>query len=429
MKKEVNFVTNIMKTKWSSLKIVPTQHTSAHARRLHGWGSVLLALIATLAPWHAFGLGSRIPNQDAAAIARGNAFVATADNPSAIYYNPAGITQLEGHNLQAGALSYLNVDIDYKSPSGAHTQNYEDTIFVPQLHYTFTPKDKPVSFGLGVYAPFGLGVEWPDNAPFRDAGLEVRLNYLTLNPVVAWHPLPALSIAIGPTVEYSDIKLRQGAYPLPAPYAFRFKGDGWTYGFNAGLLWQPHPKWSFGVKYFSPTDVDYEGTASFEPAAPFLPPPSRTKAHLEFPQIVAAGVSFRPSTNWNIEVDIDWTDWNVVKEATIKGVAVIPLTWSSSFFYEFGVTRQLGNGYFVSAGYFFSEASMPDKNYTPLVPDSDLHVGSLGVGHKGVHWTWAVAAQAIGGDYRKVDGAANPTVNGRYRLFTPTLSVSLGSHF
>jgi long-chain fatty acid transport protein len=411
------------------VKIVSRQHPHTLVRQVQWLGGMACAIIAVLAPGHVFGLGSRIPNQDAAAIARGNAFVATADNPSAIYYNPAGITQLHGHNVQAGALSYLNVDVDYESPAGAHIQNHKDTIYVPQLHYIFAPKDKPVCFGLGMYAPFGLGVEWPDDAPFRDAGIEVRLNYITVNPVLAWRPLPTLSVGIGPTFVYTDIKLRQGAFPLPVPYEFRFKGDGWTYGFNAGILWKPHAKWSVGVKYFSATDVDYEGTASFEPGSPFLPTPSHTKAHLNFPQIVAAGVSFRPSTNWNIEVDIDWTDWNVVKDATIEGVGVIPLTWSSSFFYEFGLTRQLGNGYFVGVGYFFSEASMPDENYTPLVPDSDLHVGSLGVGYNGVRWTWAVAAQAIGGNYRNVDGAVNPTVNGRYRLFTPTLSISVGCRF
>ena len=46
--------------------------------------------------------GFRLPDQDAFATARGEAFVATADNPSAIYYNPAGITQVEGNNLRVG---------------------------------------------------------------------------------------------------------------------------------------------------------------------------------------------------------------------------------------------------------------------------------------------------------------------------------------
>src|SRR5436190_749550 len=83
----------------------------------------LLAILALCEPQDTFALGARIPNQDASAIARGNAFVATADNPSAMYYNPAGITQLEGHNFQLGALTYMNIYVDYESPSGAKTEN------------------------------------------------------------------------------------------------------------------------------------------------------------------------------------------------------------------------------------------------------------------------------------------------------------------
>ena len=46
--------------------------------------------------------GYLLPDQDAFATARGEAFVATADNASAIYYNPAGLTQLDGNNVRAG---------------------------------------------------------------------------------------------------------------------------------------------------------------------------------------------------------------------------------------------------------------------------------------------------------------------------------------
>src|SRR5258707_9188949 len=157
--------------------------------------SLVIAAVCVI-PGSIFGLGSRIPTQDPAAIARGNAFVATADNPSALYYNPAGITQLEGNNVQAGTLVYLNIAVDYDSPAGARTESKTKTILVPDFHYTYSLKDEPVSFGLGIYAPFGLGMEWPDNAPFRNAGLEVELTYLTINPVVAWKPLPTLSIAM-----------------------------------------------------------------------------------------------------------------------------------------------------------------------------------------------------------------------------------------
>ena len=392
------------------------------------WHALAVAGLLALLPIRAPGLGSRIPNQDAAAIARGNAFVATADDLSAMYYNPAGISQLEGQNIQAGSLFYLNIYADYESTSGQRTKNITKVIPVPQVGYAVTLKDMPLSFGLGVYAPFGLGMEWPDDAPFRAAGLEAKLTYLTLNPVVAWRPHPTLSIAVGPTFDYSDAKLRQGLGAPPSPVQFKFKGDDLAFGFNAGLLWQPHPMWSFGAKYFSATTLDYDGTASFQPA---IAPSMHTKTHLDFPQMAAAGISFRPTTNWNIEVDIDWTDWDRVKNAVIDHFATLTLNWQSSFFYEFGVTRQLGKGYFASAGYFFSEASTPDKNYTPLVPDTDLHVGSLGFGYKGHRWNWALAGQIIGGGFRNVTvgNGTDPSVNGKYRLFTPTVSFSVGYHF
>src|SRR5579859_1206702 len=77
-------------------------------------------------------VGFRLPNQDPEAIARGNAFVATADDPSAIYYNPAGITQLTGQNVRAG-LYLVSGGYDYTSPTGVKASDNSDFQPVPQL--------------------------------------------------------------------------------------------------------------------------------------------------------------------------------------------------------------------------------------------------------------------------------------------------------
>lgn len=392
----------------------------------NGLPALLFCAGLALRPEPAFALGVRIPNQDPAAIARGNAFVATADNPSAIYYNPAGITQLEGHNFQIGSLFYAPILADYKNSSGLRLKNEHDVIPVPHLHYTFSPKDSAFSFGLGVYAPFGLGMEWPDKAPFSPYGLEGRLNYITAAPVLAWQPHRTLSLAVGPTLNYSDVKLRQSVAGLPGSQ-FVFRGDDFNPGFTAGVLWQPLPKISLGASYFSATSQDYEGKAALTPHPP-LPGSLKTSAELKFPQIIRAGISYRPTPKWNIEFDVDWTDWDRVNNLTIKGFPTLPLQWHSSFFYEAGVTRQLPNGYFVSAGYFFSESSTSEKYFTPIVPDTDLHVGSIGVGRKGKSWDWAIAGQLIAGPYRDVNAAA-PAVSGKYKLVAPTVSFSLGYHF
>lgn len=51
-----------------------------------------VVMLSGVCAMNAFANGFRLADQDAFATARGEAFVATADNPSAVYYNPAGIT-------------------------------------------------------------------------------------------------------------------------------------------------------------------------------------------------------------------------------------------------------------------------------------------------------------------------------------------------
>src|SRR5215471_229917 len=340
--------------------------------------SALSLLVVFAGGLAAQAVGFRLPNQDPDAIARGNAFAATADNPSAIYYNPAGITQLEGQNIRAG-IYLVSPGVDYDSPSGAKATVNSDFKPVPQLYYTATLQELPLSFGLGVYAPNGLSLDWGENTPFRTVAQKGDLKYITINPVVAWSIRPALSIAIGPTINYSDASFERGIGLLPDD-KFRVTGNGWDYGFNAGIRWQPLDKLAFGVSYRYATTIEYQGTAETTPSPPFPGPTSATSS-IKFPQFVVGGISFRPTETWNLEFDLDWTDWDSVKQIPIHGTAfadtVLPLNYRSSFMYEFGVTHLFGKGFFASIGYLYSENSSPDKDFNPIIPDSDLHLGSI----------------------------------------------------
>jgi long-chain fatty acid transport protein len=398
--------------------------------------AILLSTLALSAP-AAFGIGLRIPNQDADAIARGNAFAATADNPSAIYYNPAGITQLPGQTMQVGVLNYLGINTHYEAPNGRTDDSRFQVIPVPQIYYTFSPTNIPLSFGFGVYAPYGLGVKWEQDSSFRSIALQSKLQFVTANPVIAWKALPTLSLAIGPTLNYSEIKFTRG---LAAPDDhFQFDGTAFAPGFNAGALWQPLPELSFGANYRSAVTMDYGGMTDYTSGAGKAT--AKTQAKLPYPQIASGGVSYRPTPDWNVEFDADWSNWSTLNTVALKGTknifgADLPLQlhWHDSWFYELGVTRYLKNGWSVSAGYFFCQDTSPSKYFTPAIPDTDLHVGSLGVTHKGERWNWAVAGQIITGPSREINNSqSNPftgqSANGKYRLFIPTLSVSLGYHF
>ncbi|HVU28252.1 MAG TPA: outer membrane protein transport protein, partial [Verrucomicrobiae bacterium] len=298
---------------------------------------------------------------------------------------------------------------------------------VPQLYYVNSFTNVPLSVGVGVNAPYGLSLDWGNNAPFATAGYEGSLIYASVNPVIAWKVTSTFSIAAGATLNFSQATLDSALpSPFPAGYKSEFKGDGWAPGYNFGVLWQPAPMWSFGLNYHSKTEIKYNGHFSQNFGAPF-PSSTSSSATIPFPEYAVAGISFRPTPKWNFEFDLDWTEWSLVKTVTINdtpfGNQPLVFNYRDSFIYEFGATRQLGDGYWASAGYMYSENSSPSQNFVPLIPDMNLNCGGIGFGHHGQRWDWAVAYQFAYGT-RTVSGDANPSADGHYRTFNNAVNLS-----
>ena len=394
-------------------------------------GRFVLALAASiLLPTLCLGVGFRLPNQDPEALSRGNAFAATADNPSAIYYNPAGITQLEGQNLQFGLYSIV-VNSRYRSPRGDSAETKLELQNAPQLYYTYAQKDKPYTLGLGMYAPYGLGLQWPGDSGFRTISREARLMYASINPVIAWQVSPTLSLAAGPTINIAQAQLRTGIAVANPNDQFAFRGEGMGLGFNAGLLWRPTEQWALGLNYRGPTEIEFIGRSH---ARPYLPR-EKTSGSIEFPQYAVVGLSYRPNKNWNIEADVDYTDWDVFNAVTFRknsGPSTVEFNFKPSLMYEIGVTRSLDRGYAVSAGYFFAESSTPNRNFNPSVPDTDQHSLSLGLSRSQASWKWAVTYQVLFGPWRTVTGSQSATpesADGKYRFFNNAINISINHRF
>src|SRR5205085_4786887 len=105
-----------------------------------------------------------------------------ADNPAAIYYNPAGITQLEGQQFSLSTYDII-YDVKFNSSHGAGSTSTPDKVeFSGQFYYSFTLKNLPISLGLGVYEPYGLKSEWIESGPFRTIATRNSLIYVTVNP-------------------------------------------------------------------------------------------------------------------------------------------------------------------------------------------------------------------------------------------------------
>jgi long-chain fatty acid transport protein len=257
-------------------------------------------------------------------------------------------------------------------------------------------------------------------------------------------------LGAGLTINNATADLQRGiVWPAQSYDNFQFKGDGWDLGYNLGLRWQLHEKISIGISFRSPTEVHLEGNTAFHndvpfpiPGGPTIPafPNQRVEATADFPFPLKSifGVSYRPTPNWNVEFNADYTDWTqigtvMVKQATpfpplFSQDVALPLNWESSWYYEFGATRYLGKGWSVSAGYIYNENSVPDKNYTPLVADLDRHFLSIGTGFNGKHLGFDAAYQFGYGPTRTVEGsvpsAIGQTADGEYSFLSHAIFLT-----
>lgn len=393
--------------------------------------------------------GFDLPDQDAFAIGRGLAVTATADNPSAIFYNPAGLTQLPGNNLEAGFYG-ISLQPEYKNPATGTTYGNQDKFSaIPQLFYSYGSAQHGYSLGLGVYAPSGLGVSWPNETGFRTLGTKGSLEEIAINPVAAYKLLDSLSIGAGLAANYAKLDLRQGIlWPGQGFDQFAFHGNGWGLSGNAGILWQPIRQLSFGAALQTGTKINLNGYSSAynKVAIPAILPAFPTfstgaNADFQFPLKVNSGISYRPTPKWNLEFDADYIDWNSVRSVTIQQTYPLPigypppvvLNWQSSWYYELGATRYFDNGWHVSAGYIFNQNSVTSAHYNPLVADENRHFFSLGLGRKGKQFDFDVAYQFGYGPDRTVSGSASSvsgqTADGTYRFISQAVAVSVGWHF
>jgi long-chain fatty acid transport protein len=412
---------------------------------------VLLSGLARNAAANGFGL----PDQDAFATARGEAFVATADNASAIYYNPAGIAQLTNSNLRGG-LNSVYYEPTYQPPNSGRTYySSANFAYLPQLFYTYSAKGAPLSCGLGIYAPYGGNMSWPQDTGFRQVAISGSLKYITINPVVAIRLLPSLSVGGGAMVNYGNISMYQGLRPATTRGTnyFNFAGDGWSVGYNVGILWQPIAKLSFGATFRSSASLNFQGNTDFQlQPRPYNQAAQRdASASFTFPLTTVFGVSYRPTPQWNLEFDANYTGWNSFNTVTIEQSppavsgplnqnVPVNLYWQASWMYEFGVTRYFDNGWHVSGGYVFNANSVPDTYYTPLVADLNRNFFSLGAGFSGKRFDFDIAYQ-LGFAFKRDVSGSNPSVNaisrssvghpadGTYGFSSQAIIATVGVHF
>ncbi len=295
---------------------------------------VLPALVLTLLiSTTLFAAGVDLTGVGARASAMGGNYRSIANDWSAMYWNPAGLAYTEGlgagfsveyvmprakytvanshyYNTNPGANeAYKQFSAAYRNERGAEPQNF----VVPSGGVTFNTGR--LAFGLGVWAPFGLGSKWDllqtaknnlgnipgiiddeYNPAYPNYEYESNMQLIDVHPTVSFKISEKLSIGVGGSFVIADIAIRQPAF-LGNPYLYNsqlynalammmppdqlfildfmrrppfdhllndvsMEATGNGYGANIGVMFKPTEKLSIGASLQYYTDLSLSGSYS-----------------------------------------------------------------------------------------------------------------------------------------------------------------------
>lgn len=320
------------------------------------------------------------------------------DDASTLYFNPAGMTKLDGAQINAGAhLIIPNADLTDTGttvPFGAAVGtddggNPYDPTPVPNL-YAVTPLDffgqSNVWAGIGVSAPFGLGSDYGDTWFGRFDSTETELKTINIQPSIAVKATDWLSIGGGIDIQYADAELKSVANPGTGEGISTLKGDDWTVGYNVGVLLQPLETTEIGVHYRSAISHELDGRISFFNGSGSDFDEGGT-ADLDLPDLATFGIAHDITPQTRIMGQATWFGWNNFEEiqpVRDSGTAVAAITqnYQTTWAFAIGAEHDLNDSWTIRAGYQFDETPTTDEFRTSRTPDGDRNWFSGGATYK-----------------------------------------------
>lgn len=404
--------------------------------------SSLLGALCVAAPGASFASGFQLLEQSSSAL--GSAFAgvaATAENPSTVFFNAAGLTRLDKPAL---ATSVTGINISTKFHDAASTAALGQSLgseggqagnftVLPAVYGSLPVSDRIV-LGLGLNVPFGLKTTYDNDWMGRFQATKSEVKTYNINPAIAFKFNDYVSVGVGADFQHIQAELgsdvnytaviaqvlsqRAAAGQIPgcpatpscaatvsallAPNAglqgaSKVRGDDSGWGFDVGLLFTLPSNTRIGLAYRSGIDYTVEGTVNFEPptttnavGAPVIAGASATtladgpaRLRIKLPAIARASLVQTMNAKLDLLADVSWTQWSNVQQLAIQrpnGVAIstTPELWRDTWRYAVGMSYALNDAWKLRAGVAYDQSPVPDSTRTPRLPDKGRKWLSVG---------------------------------------------------
>ncbi|SMP66135.1 long-chain fatty acid transport protein [Desulfonatronum zhilinae] len=355
----------------------------------------LVLIMGLLGVGPAYGAGFALYEFGARGTSMGGTMIGRADDPSAVAYNPAGITQLEGTQTMVG-FSLVMPEGDIETPGD--TTSIKSNTWIPPHAYVTRQMSDRIWLGLGVYNRFGLGTEFPDGWPGEYNNLFTRVKSLSFNPNLAYKLTDSVSVAVGAEVMWFDFYQKRMVGQALGGMRAELEGDSWGVGGNIALHYKPNDTWALGLTYKSRVKQTIKGDATFKrnPAAMALGYFNNTSAEgdLTLPDSFGLGVMFRPIERLSLEANAIYTLWSTYDKLEITyGNALTPgspmgdnkvssaqKNWNDVWRFQFGAEYDLTDLIKLRLGYVYDQIPDDDEYADYMTPTNDRNIITTGLG-------------------------------------------------
>src|SRR5947209_1794808 len=419
---------------------------------------MLLSLSVIVASGSAFASGFALPEQGAKAVGMGGAFVATADDPSAIYYNVAGLAQQRTAEFLVGGtgITFSNQFTDDPNDpfASGQTGRYRAHTFVPPNAYFVLPIGSSLTAGIGVMTPFGLRTNWQDPWVGRFISRDANVKVLSVEPAIAWQSGNGnIAICVGAEYRRGRLALNRNNGALN-PFTGRivdvanaYLSSDWdhTWAYNAGVLFKGG-NWRFGAAYRTNAYINFTGDATFTQiptgnaqldavVKSQLPPNQTLNATLPFPATMQAGIAVTTGNKWNLEFDASRTTWSRFKALDVNFTTTPSAdlhraeNWKDTMAYRIGANKNVSEHWDVRFGAVYDKNPEPTDVVGALLPDSDREGVSFGVGYHVGHFILDATEFALHFKTRSTAGISSDNFNGVYKTDANLISLNVGYRF
>lgn len=368
------------------------------------------------------------------AVGMGGAFISVADDASAIYWNPAGLSQLRGSGFSFGVYSMTPhiSDRDGASNNSAldgsfdpnkgdafpafvatepsnfddHEEDWLSAATMPAFVYFKNFGRYTIAGGVygvgGAYSTYDDSIYDPSNNAKIDADVFAILGLMAFNTSVGYQLTEKLSVGVGVDVLYSLFRVDldkdyHDPSENPGSYEYKAKVREWGIGLqgNLGVLYRFNEKFSLGLDYKTGSSFDLEGETRVKlrgTGAPFqADEKSDSRSQFKYAPSLGIGFSYRPNSDLLFAVDVVGTDWRDFNWMGSTAVYDTPGTllqnqdgdpkWELAYTYRAGVEWRYTDHVTLRAGYMQEDSGVP-SNFENVTTTTigDIRIFNVGAG-------------------------------------------------